>query len=147
MTKRGKYIACSLALLTGICLFAAAASAGSLNSKNPSSTIVDFSPVSFPAKADARFFYSINEELKYSDQIDPQAPSLASGRIAHFLVSPDGNKIAAVIKGKLLIIGANSILAEVAKVDSITERSSQSDGSFSATMTFNGPGTRGPFIS
>src|SRR6266851_2497157 len=63
------------------------------------SNIVDFAPAPFQAKADAKFFYSIGNELKYSDQIDPQAPTLMRGQIKNYLVSPDNKKIGAVANG------------------------------------------------
>jgi hypothetical protein len=100
----------------------ASASSGVLESKSPTSEIVDFSPTSFPAKADAKFFYSIDNELKCSDQIDLHAPTLTRGPITNFLVSPDGDKIAVVVKGRLLIVGTDSVLGEVAEVDSISRR-------------------------
>src|SRR5207302_1402429 len=48
--------------------------------------------------------------------------TLARGPISNFLVSPDGNKIAVVVKGRLLIIGMDSVLGEVAEADSIYRR-------------------------
>jgi hypothetical protein len=88
-------------------------------SSGPASNIIDFSPTSFPVKADAKFFYAIDKELKYSDHIDPQAPTLLRGSIKSFLVSPDANRIAVVVNGRLLIVGANAVLGEVANVDTI----------------------------
>ena len=86
---------------------------------NVASNIVDFAPTSFPARADAKFFYSVGQELKYSDQIEVQAPTLIRGRVEKFLVSPDGEKIAVVVNRKLLVVGTDSILAQVADVDNI----------------------------
>lgn len=87
---------------------------------NRPSNIVDFSPVSFPAKANSKFFYSIGKELKYSDQIEAEAPTVLSrGRIDEFLVSPDSKKIAVVSEGKLAVVGAYSGIQEVTPVDSI----------------------------
>jgi hypothetical protein len=83
------------------------------------SKITDFRPTSFPAKAESKFFYSIGNELKYSDQIDPSAPTLITGKINNFLVSPDGKKITIVANGYLTIIGTDSALGRVASVDSI----------------------------
>jgi hypothetical protein len=119
MAQWRKRIACIAHVLVLLLLVASAASPGMCASKSSSSMIVDFSPTSFTAKADAKFFYSIDNELKYSNEIDPHAPTLVSGPISNFLVSPDGNKIAIVVRGKLLIVGANSLPAEVAKVNSI----------------------------
>ena len=110
------------AVLFSVSLVAPAASSGIFESKSPTSTIVDFSPASFAAKATAKFFYSIDNELKYSDQIDPHAPTLTRGPITNFLVSPDGSKIAVVARKKLLIVGEDSVLGEVAEVDSISRR-------------------------
>ncbi|MGA2962319.1 MAG: hypothetical protein ABSD96_11650, partial [Candidatus Korobacteraceae bacterium] len=66
----------------------------------PRSEIVDFRPTSFQAIANNRFFYSIGDELKYSDQIDPEAPTLLHGHINSFLVAPDGKTIAVVVNGQ-----------------------------------------------
>jgi hypothetical protein len=49
----------------------AVASSGVSESTTSTSMIIDFSPTSFPAKANAKFFYSIGNEVKYADQIDP----------------------------------------------------------------------------
>lgn len=110
------------AVLFSVSLIAPAASSELFESKSSTSRIVDFSPTSFAAKATAKFFYSIDNELKYSDQIDPHAPTLTRGPIANFLVAPDGNKIAVVVRKRLLIVGTDSVLGEVAEVDSIYRR-------------------------
>jgi hypothetical protein len=122
MTRLWKRVAAATAMIFSVSLLAPAASSGTFESKSSTSVIVDFSPTSFPAKAAAKFFYSIDNELKYSDQIDPHAPTLLRGPITNFLVSSDGNKIAVVVKKRLLIIGADSVLGEVAEVDSIYRR-------------------------
>jgi hypothetical protein len=83
------------------------------------SNIVDFRPASFPATADIAFFYSIGNELKYSDQIDPNAPTIMRGQIKNFLVSPDNKKIAVVTNGQLVVVGIKSILRQITAVDSI----------------------------
>jgi len=83
------------------------------------SNIVDFNPVAFRAKADTEFFYSLGSQLKYSDQIDPQAPTLMRGQIENFLVSPDNKKIAVVANGQLVVVGTKSIFRQVTAVDSI----------------------------
>lgn len=85
----------------------------------PRSNIIDFVPVAFPAKADTEFFYSLVTQLKYSDQIDPQASTLMRGQIMNFLVSPDNKRIAVVANGQLVVVGAQSIFRQVAAVDSI----------------------------
>jgi hypothetical protein len=113
---RGSLAAVSLA----ISLVASAPPSPVVESSGPTSTIIDFSPTSFPVKADASFFYAIGKELKYSDHIDPQAPTLVRGSIKDFLVSPDGSRIAVVVNGKLLIVGANGVLGEVARVDAFS---------------------------
>src|SRR5512146_1211849 len=68
------------------------------------SNIIDFHPTTFPAKAEGSFFYSIGDELKYSDEITPAAPTIMRGRITDFLVSPDKKRIAAVTNGVLYIV-------------------------------------------
>lgn len=122
MVRLWKQIAVAIAVLSSVSsvsLAASGASSGTFESKNSTSRIVDFSPASFAAKADAKFFYSIDGELKYSDQIDPHSPTLTRGPITNFLVSPDGSKIAVVVRKRLLIVGTDSVLGEVAEVDSI----------------------------
>lgn len=121
-TQFWKRVAAVTALLFSISLAASAASPDLLESKSSTSKIVNFSPATFVAKASAKFFYSIDNELKYSDQIDPHAPTLTRGPITEFLVSPDGSKIAVVIRKRLLIVGADSVLGEVAAVDSFDRR-------------------------
>ncbi len=84
------------------------------------SKIVDFHPTNFPARADARFFYSIGPELKNSNEIDPKAPTLFRGQIRNFLVSPDNRKIAVAANGFLTIVGLEEpISKKVTPVDSI----------------------------
>lgn len=122
MTRLWKRGAAATALLFSVSLGAPAASSGTFESKSSTSVIVDFSPASFPAKAAAKFFYSIDNELKYSDQIDPHAPTLTRGPVTSFLVSPDGSKIAIIVKKRLLIVGPDSVFGEVAEVDSIYRR-------------------------
>lgn len=87
------------------------------------SEIIDFSPVTFTAKADSTFFYSIDNELKYSNQIDSASPTLFQGEISDFLVSPDDNKIAIVSNGLLLIVyGSRPAVQEVVPVGSIYKK-------------------------
>jgi hypothetical protein len=84
------------------------------------SKIVDFHPSDFEAKADAYFFYSIGDELKYFDEVNSQAPTLMRGQIAHFLVSPDNAKIAVVANGLLTVVAREEpIIRKVTSVDSI----------------------------
>jgi hypothetical protein len=56
--------------------------------------------------------------LKYSDRIDPQAPTLMHAHINNFLVSPDNKKIAVVANGQLAVV-TESIVRQVTAVDSI----------------------------
>ncbi len=84
------------------------------------SKIVDFQPSDFQAKADAHFFYSIGDQLKYSDEVGSQAPTLMRGKIEHYLVSPDNTKIAVVANGLLTVVAHEEpVLRKVAPVDSI----------------------------
>jgi hypothetical protein len=122
MTRLCKRVAVATAMFLSVSLVASAASSGISESKSSTSSIVDFSPTSFVAKATAKFFYCIANELKYSDHIDPHAPTLTRGPITNFLVSPDGNKIAVVVRKRLLIVGGDSVLGDVAEVDSIYRR-------------------------
>ena len=68
------------------------------------SKIVDFHPTNLRAKADAPLFYSIGDQLKHSDELEPQAATLLKGQIKNFLVSPDGSMIAVVANGRLSIV-------------------------------------------
>jgi hypothetical protein len=84
------------------------------------SDIVHFRPTQFQAKADAAFFFSVGDELKYSNEISSNASTLLRGHIDNFLVSPDRGKIAAVANGALLIVNAGgSGVRRVSPVDSI----------------------------
>jgi len=84
------------------------------------SNIVNFHPKDFEAKAAAEFFYSVGDELKFGDEISPQSPTLMRGRIAHFLVSPDNGRIAAVVSGNLVVVIRTPLLIrQVAQVDTI----------------------------
>jgi hypothetical protein len=90
------------------------------STKFPTSKILDFNPTSFSAKADSRFFYSIDTELKSSDSIDSKAPTLFKGRINAFLVSPDNTKIAFVSdQSSLMIIDRDGSVQKVTPVASI----------------------------
>jgi len=84
MARLWKQVASATAVLFSLFLVASAASSGIVELKSSTSSIVDFSPASFEAKATAKFFYSIDNELKYSDQIDPHAPTLTRGPITNF---------------------------------------------------------------
>src|SRR5277367_1780136 len=74
-----------------------------VSGKTVNSNILDFHPTSFAARADAKFFYSIADELKFGDEITVQSPTLTRGRITNFLVAPDTTMIAVVVNGALLI--------------------------------------------
>jgi hypothetical protein len=119
MTRRQKW----LLIIAGAFVFVPVASLFALwrlfTWNETPSNIVDFAPTTFQAKAESKFFYSIGDELKYSDQIAPESPTLMRGRINRFLVSPDNQKIAVVANGRLAIVGTDSILREVTAVDSI----------------------------
>lgn len=83
------------------------------------SDIVDFRPAQFEAKAASPFFYSIGDELKNSDEIDPNAPTLLHGRIGDFLVSPDQTEIAVAARGHLYVVWKNGNVREIVPVNSI----------------------------
>ena len=84
------------------------------------SNILHFHPSAFQAKADARFFYSIGGELKNSDSLDPNAPTLLRGQFSSFLVSPDDTQIAVVADGLLTVVGRDGTLVrQVAHVDPV----------------------------
>jgi hypothetical protein len=84
------------------------------------SKIVDFQLSDFQAKANAYFFYSIGDELKYFNELSPQTPTLMRGQITNFLVSPDNTMIAVVANGSLMVVGPNEpVVRKVTPVDSI----------------------------
>ncbi len=84
------------------------------------SNIVDFKPTQFEATAGGAFFFSVGNQLKYSNEINPQAPTLLNGHIEKFLVSPDHKSIAVVANGALVIVTPNrSAVRQVVAVDSI----------------------------
>lgn len=84
------------------------------------SNIVDFHPTDFQARADALFFYSIGDELKNSDELNPHAPTLLRGRVKNFLVSPDSTMIAVAANGMLTVVGRQDhVVRQVIPVASI----------------------------
>jgi hypothetical protein len=87
--------------------------------KDPSLGILDFHPTTFDARAAAPFFYSIGKELKYSDSIDRDAPTLFLGELLDFQVSPDGNRIAFVSNHRLTVIDNKGKAQIIGAVDSI----------------------------
>ncbi|WP_263350879.1 hypothetical protein [Acidicapsa acidisoli] len=92
----------------------------SMDASYTPSEIVDFHPLNFQAKADESFFYSIGNELKHSDHIDPQSPTLARGKVGQYLVAPDKRKIAVAGDGHLFIVSLdNPTFHQVTTVDSI----------------------------
>lgn len=119
MTRLKKWLAISagVVILIPVALYAAVWLLFSFN--NVPSKIADFRLTSFDAKASSPFFYSVGDELKYFDQIDPKAPTLFRGHVDHFLVSPDNKKIAVVADGHLAVVGAESGLWQVTAVGSI----------------------------
>lgn len=120
MTRLGKRIAIGLGVLVLIPVILFARLWIYLSVTEFPSKIADFHPSSFQAKADAHFFYSIGDELKYSDQLDAQSPTLMRGQIKEFLVSPDSERIAVVSKGVLIVVESDHPgLRTIAAVDSI----------------------------
>jgi hypothetical protein len=120
MTQLGKRIAIGLGVLILIPVILYLSLSVYLFVTEVPSKIVDFHPSSFQAKADARFFYSIGDELKYSDWLDPQSTTLMRGEIKEFLVSPDSKRIAVVSKGVLTVVESDHPeFRRVAAVDSI----------------------------
>ena len=114
----------ALALVVGVIILALVGwVAYWLHMPNTPSNILDFHPRAFQAKAEkaeARFFYSIGNELKNDDYLNSGAPTLLRGEIRNFLVSPDGTEIAVVADGVLTVIGRDGMLVrQVAHVDSI----------------------------
>jgi hypothetical protein len=119
MTRSVKWLTIIVSVLVFIPLVAYVALSFMFTSKNVPSNIIDFAPSPFTAKADTNFFYSIGDELKFSDHIEHQSPTLARGRIKNFLVSPNGKEIAIVVDGKLMVVGPDLDLGQVTTVDTI----------------------------
>ena len=82
-------------------------------------SIVDFHPGDFEARTDVPFFYSIGDELKYSDSIDSKAPTRFRGDIENFQVSPNGKLVALVSGHKLLVVDFLGKVQIIGAVDSI----------------------------
>lgn len=119
MTRLVKCLAIAGALIVLMPLGLAPIVISYVNASLVPSEIVDFRPEEFPARADTPFFYSIGDDLKYSDRVDVQALTLLHGHISNFLVSPDNKKIAVVADGQLVVVGTKSVLRRVTAVDSI----------------------------
>jgi hypothetical protein len=84
------------------------------------SKILDFHPTDLQAKTEKEFFYSIGDELKYSNEINPEASTLLRGQIRNFLVSPDSKRIAVVANGLLTVVSPEGpVIRRVAAVGSI----------------------------
>jgi hypothetical protein len=113
-------------LVVGTVLLVPAALLGAVwlwwSASNVPSKIVDFRPTTFHAKATTGFFYSVDNQLKFGDNISLQSPTLAlmPDRIEYFLVSPDSERIAAVANGKLFVVSRTPLMIrQVVSVDSI----------------------------
>lgn len=107
-------------VLVGIPLLLLGIFIGRIIAGEKPATIANFHPSEFAAKAQRPFFYSIGDQLKYSDEIDPKAATLLQGSVAHFLVSPDQSKIAVVANGELMVVDSDgSQIRVVTPVSSI----------------------------
>jgi hypothetical protein len=116
MRRALKYLVLALSV---VALFFVSAWAYLWTTYTPSK-IADFHPTTFKAKADKSFFYSIGDELKHSDELSVEAPTLLRGGIGNFLVSPDETKIAVVANKLLMVVGEQgTVIRQVASVDSI----------------------------
>ncbi|MGA7381251.1 MAG: hypothetical protein WBX03_10395 [Terriglobales bacterium] len=118
MTQLGRRLIVIAAVVVGIPVALWVAVALFFAASAVPSNIVDFSPTSFQTIADTKFFYSISNELKYSDQIDSQVPTLMRGKVWNFLVSPDNKMIAVVANGQLAVV-SESLVRQITPVDSI----------------------------
>jgi hypothetical protein len=120
MSRIGKWLIITVGLLVAVGAGLAVLQWWLFSANYVPSNIVDFRPTQLHAKADANFFFSVGDELKYSNQIDPKASTLLRGHIDNFLVSPDRKKIAAAVNGALVIVTPDgSAVRKVATVDSI----------------------------
>ena len=92
------------------------------------------SSISTPLKSTPtpmQVFFSVGDEPKYSNQINPQAMTLLRGHINNFLVSPDRRKIAIIANGMLLIVSTDdSGVRQAADVDSIYKEPKPTGRSF-----------------
>lgn len=114
-----KLIAVVAGLLVLVVIFVFVVLAFRLPKEVPSN-IVAFHPAPFKATAAGRFFYSIGDELKYSDDIEENARTLLRGKIENSLVSPDNTKMAVVMNGALVIVDVSKpSVNTITKVGSI----------------------------
>ena len=81
MTRLTKWLAISAGIVVLIPVALYVAVSLFFFASNVPSKIADFRPTSFEAKANSKFFYSIGNELKYSDQIDPKAQEYFQARV------------------------------------------------------------------
>src|SRR5580700_7968213 len=118
--KMGRFLK-GLAVAVGVIILALAGWVAYWSSiPNKPSNILDFGPSTFQAETDARFFYSIGNQLKNAHYLDPSARTLLRGSIRNALVSPDGTAIAVVADGLLTVVGRDgTLIRQVARVDSI----------------------------
>ncbi len=114
--------------------------------RSTASDIVNFHPSSFYVQADENFFYTVGDTLKYSNRINPQAPSLASGQIKNYLVAPNRKMIAIVSNGALSVVGDKFQLRRIVSVDSIYGNLNPLGGRSFAIATSSGQETRRIFF-
>jgi hypothetical protein len=120
MNRLGKRLAYILGAIILVPLVLFAVLSLYLTAKDVPSKVADFRPTAFTAKADTEFFYSIDNELKYSDLLDSRAPTIMRGQIKNFLVAPDNKKIAIVADGILKVVRTDKpIIRQIAPVGSI----------------------------
>ena len=95
------------------------------------SEIIDFQPSSFREKADSAFFYSIGDELKYSDRLDVDGKTIFRGMIEMVIIASDNRKAVVVTEGRLIIVNADGTENHyVTAVDSIYKKPKPIGGRF-----------------
>jgi hypothetical protein len=104
-------------LIAGAILFEPNSSSCAAKEKRPG--IMNFSPTTFGAKSSSPFFYAIGEEVKYSNSIDPNSPTIFRGKIWNFQVSPDGKRMAFVSDHRLMVVDQLGKAEVIGSVDSV----------------------------
>jgi len=86
------------------------------------SEITDYNPVCFSERSDKKFFYSILDELKYSDALDFSAKTLFKGQLDRVFVSPDNQKALIVSNERLWIVTREGAVSKIVRVSGIHKK-------------------------
>jgi hypothetical protein len=78
--------------------------------KTTQSAIIGFTPNEFAERATKPFFYSIGNELRFDDHIEPNGRVLFDGPLLFVLPSPDSSRVLVVSEDVLWILGNDGSL-------------------------------------